>query len=86
MAILGFSIGLGTVTRFPYLAARNGGGAFLIPFALFITIAEAPLFYLEAILGQFSGKSPMGMWEICPAFRGVGIACTIMASIHGKLS
>ena len=67
------------------MAARNGGGAYLIPFTIFMFIAEAPLFYMEAILGQFSGRSPLNLWEFCPAFKGVGISCTILASVCGKL-
>jgi hypothetical protein len=44
---LSFSVGLGAVWRFPYLAFKNGGGAFLIPFLIFLFLFGIPLMYLE---------------------------------------
>uniref|UniRef100_T1GV02 Sodium-dependent nutrient amino acid transporter 1 n=1 Tax=Megaselia scalaris TaxID=36166 RepID=T1GV02_MEGSC len=32
-----------------------------------------PMYYLEMILGQFSSKSSIEVWCICPLLRGVGI-------------
>ena len=81
LATLGYSIGMGAMTRFPYVVLKNGGGAFLIPFLIFMLIAGAPLFYMEVILGQFSGKSPLKLWELSPAFRGLGVSCTLLSGI-----
>ena len=74
-------LGIGAITRFPYLAVRNGGGAFLIPFMIGMVLAGAPLFYLEIILGQFSGKSPLALWKpLCPSFRGLGLSTTLLSA------
>ena len=78
LSALGYSVGMGSLTRFPYMVMKNGGGAFLIPFTIAIFVVGIPLFYLEVILGQFSGRSPLTMWrKICPAFKGIGYSMTV---------
>ncbi|OWF43949.1 sodium- and chloride-dependent glycine transporter 2-like [Mizuhopecten yessoensis] len=74
LALIGNTIGLGNVWRFPYLCMRNGGGAFLVPFVIFMVICGMPLYYLELSLAQFAGKSTLVVWEICPLFRGLGFS------------
>ena len=67
--------------RFPYLVLKNGGGAFLIPFIIAMVVAGGPLFYLEILLGQFSGRSPAKIWELSPAFRGLGYSMSLLSVI-----
>lgn len=43
-------------------------------------IIGKPMYYLEMFLGQFTSQSSVKIWEINPAFRGVG-AGQIVASI-----
>ncbi|XP_060084631.1 sodium-dependent dopamine transporter-like [Ylistrum balloti] len=81
LSLIGYSVGLGVLWRFPYLCMRNGGGAFLIPFFFFVSVCGFPLYYMELCLGQFSGKSPLVVWCICPLFKGLGFCMVILSFI-----
>ena len=62
------------------ICVRNGGGSFLIPFVIAMFLVGMPLFYLEVLIGQFSGRSPLTLWgHFCPAFKGVGFAMTLVS-------
>ncbi|ESP00138.1 hypothetical protein LOTGIDRAFT_173444 [Lottia gigantea] len=76
LSLIGYGVGLGNIWRFPYLCAKNGGAVFLIPYAVFMVLVAFPLIFLELSLGQYSGKSAFGVWDICPAVRGIGLAMT----------
>ncbi|WAR17586.1 SC6A9-like protein [Mya arenaria] len=73
LAICGYTVGIGSVWRFPIICSRNGGGAFLIPFFFFLITAGGPLYYLEVCLGQFTGKSAGLAFECCPLLKGIGV-------------
>ncbi|XP_060080387.1 sodium- and chloride-dependent betaine transporter-like [Ylistrum balloti] len=80
-SLIGYTVGLGSLWRFPYLCMKNGGGAFLIPFTFFMVTCGFPLYYLELLLGQFSGKSPMVVWNICPLFKGLGFMMVFVSLV-----
>ncbi len=52
LAAIGSAIGLGNLWRFPYIAYRYGGGAFLIPYLIALFTAGIPLLMLEFALGH----------------------------------
>ncbi len=60
LAAVGSAVGLGNVWRFPYIAYKYGGGAFLIPFFTAIFIAGIPLLILEYYLGQSTQQGAPG--------------------------
>ncbi|CAG2181202.1 unnamed protein product, partial [Oppiella nova] len=74
MGCVGLSVGIGNVWRFPYLAYQNGGGAFLIPYLIMLTLAGKPMYFMELAFGQFGGTGPLTIWNCAPIAKGVGAA------------
>ncbi|XP_051883986.1 sodium-dependent noradrenaline transporter [Pristis pectinata] len=83
LSVVGFAVDLANVWRFPFLCYKNGGGAFLIPYLLFLLIAGMPLFYMELALGQYNREGAATVWKICPIFKGVGYAVILIALYVG---
>ncbi|RMI26791.1 MAG: sodium-dependent transporter [Calditrichaeota bacterium] len=59
LATIGMAIGAGNIWRFPRLAGQYGG-AFLIPWALFLILWSVPLLMVEFSLGKHTRKGPIG--------------------------
>ncbi|HBG60487.1 MAG: transporter [Omnitrophica WOR_2 bacterium GWF2_38_59] len=51
-AAIGSAVGMGNVWRFPYLAGKYGGGAFLIPYLIMLGVMGIPLLIMEFAIGQ----------------------------------
>ncbi|XP_057188990.1 sodium- and chloride-dependent GABA transporter 2-like [Triplophysa rosa] len=75
LAVAGNVVGLGNVWRFPYLCYKNGGGAFLIPYLVFVGTCGVPLFLLEMAMGQCTREGAITCWHrLCPLAGGIGYA------------
>ncbi|RLF77574.1 Na+dependent transporter, partial [Thermococci archaeon] len=56
LAMAGNAIGLGNFWRFPYQAAKNGGGAFMIPYFVALFLLGIPIMWIEWVEGRYGGK------------------------------
>ncbi len=54
----GCAIGIGNVWKFPYIAGRSGGGAFVLFYLLFLALLGLPILSMEFSVGRASQKSP----------------------------
>ena len=66
LSAAGASVGLGNIWRFPYLAAKYGGGIFLLVYILLALTFGYTMIVAESALGRMTQKSPVG------AFRSFG--------------
>ncbi|XP_051878247.1 sodium- and chloride-dependent neutral and basic amino acid transporter B(0+)-like [Pristis pectinata] len=82
LSVVGFTLGLGNLWRFPYLAYKNGGGAFLIPYTIMMAIAGVPLVFLESALGQSSSLGPLKVWKVDPILQGLGVLSVILSILQ----
>ncbi|XP_063697322.1 sodium-dependent nutrient amino acid transporter 1-like [Culicoides brevitarsis] len=78
---IALSVGLGNVWRFPFTALQNGGGAFLIPYLIVLFLIGKPVYYMEMLLGQFSSRGSIKVFDMCPAMRGLGYSQTMATGI-----
>ena len=60
LAVAGSAVGLGNIWRFPYLAAKYGGGIFLLVYLLLTVSFGYVLIMSETALGRMTKKSPVG--------------------------
>jgi NSS family neurotransmitter:Na+ symporter len=86
LAAIGSAVGLGNIWRFGYMAYENGGGAFLVPYAVALVLAGIPLMILEYTLGHREKAAPplafarinrhwetIGWWMPTIAFFGINL-------------
>ena len=79
LAAAGSAVGLGNIWRFPYLAAKDGGGIFLLCYLILALTFGFTLLITEISIGRKTGQSPLTAYRVIhPKLGWVGsLACLI---------
>lgn len=63
IASIASAVGLGNLWRFPYMVGQNGGGTFIVAYALCILIVGLPMFMIETGAGNLADRGPVGLFS-----------------------
>lgn len=79
LAAAGSAVGLGNLWRFPYLAAKYGGGIFLLIYLVLAVSLGFTLMVTEIAIGRKTGLSAVGAFKaLDKRFGFVGyLACVV---------
>ena len=79
LAAAGSAVGLGNIWRFPYLAAKDGGGLFLVMYILLALTFGFTLLITEVAIGRKTKQSPLTAYDkIKKGWKPLGvIACIV---------
>ena len=79
LAAAGSAVGLGNIWRFPYLAAKYGGGIFLLVYLILAVTFGFTLMVAEIAIGRKTGQSAIGAFKTMDKrFSFVGVLCAII--------
>ena len=79
LAAAGSAVGLGNIWRFPYLAAKDGGGLFLLCYLILALTFGFTLLITEISIGRKTGKSPLAAYgALHPKMNWVGVAACLI--------
>ena len=81
LSAAGASVGLGNIWRFPYLAAKYGGGIFLLVYIILALTFGYTMIMAESSLGRMTRKSPVGAFEHFGKSKGFAFGGWINAII-----
>ncbi len=79
LAAAGSAVGLGNIWRFPYLAAKDGGGLFLVIYILLALTFGFALLTTEISIGRLSKKGPLSAYKTLKKGWGFlgGFSCLV---------
>lgn len=82
LAAAGSAVGLGNIWRFPYLAAKDNGGFFILCYIILALTFGFTLLVTEIAIGRKTKQSPLTAYgKINKKFKGLGILATIVPAI-----
>lgn len=82
LAAAGSAVGLGNLWRFPYLAAKYGGGIFLLIYILLAVTFGFTLMITEIAIGRKTHRSPMEAYDMLnKKWKWLGVLSTLVPVI-----
>ena len=79
LAAAGSAVGLGNIWRFPYLAAKDGGGIFLLVYVILALTFGFALLTTEIAIGRKTGQSPLTAYKVLDGKWGwIGVVACIV--------
>lgn len=82
LAASGSAVGLGNLWRFPYLAAKYGGGSFLIVYLILAVTFGFTLATTEIAIGRKTGKSALYAFEsLSKKYKFIGVLASVVPII-----
>jgi neurotransmitter:Na+ symporter, NSS family len=60
LAAAGSAVGLGNIWGFPFAAAENGGGLFVLAYLVFVAAIGLPVMIAEVMIGRRAQRAPVG--------------------------
>lgn len=82
LAAAGSAVGLGNIWRFPYLAAKDNGGFFILCYIILALTFGFTLLVTEIAIGRKTKQSPLTAYgKINKKFKGLGTLATIVPAI-----
>lgn len=77
MAAIGMAVGTGNIWRFPRMVAQNGGGAFLVPWMVFLFLWSIPLLMVEMAMGRATRQGTVGAFGRIMGRNYVWLGCFV---------
>lgn len=82
LAAAGSAVGLGNIWRFPYLAAKYGGGIFLLVYIILAVTFGFALMCAEIALGRKTGQSAIGAFKaLDKRYSFIGVLASVVPMI-----
>ena len=82
LAAAGSAVGLGNIWRFPYLAAKDGGGLFLLIYLILALTFGFTLLMTEITIGRKTGQSPLTAYKLIhPKMGWIGFLASLIPAL-----
>lgn len=82
LAAAGSAVGLGNIWRFPYLAAKDGGGIFLLVYLILVLTFGFALLTAEVAIGRKTKQSPLTAYDkLHHGFKFLGVLSCLVPMI-----